>query len=280
MEVFDHRKCVLGEGPIWHDDLQTLFWFDIENKKMLAQGPEGPAEWQFEEHHSAAGIIDSDTLLIGSETGLWTFHISTGERSLVCDLERDNFTTRSNDGRTDHQGGFWIGTMGKQADPAAGAIYRYYKGELRKLYAELTIPNAICFSPDGQYGYYTCTPTQKIMRQLLDREGWPDGPPEILVDLAPEGLFPDGAVVDADGGIWNAQWGAGRVARYTPEGAFDLAISVPGLHASCPAFGGPSGMTLFVTTAEEGLNPPSAADGLLYTCETEISGQVMRRIFV
>ena len=39
--------------------------------------------------------------------------------------------------------------MGVFAEADAGAIYRYYKGELRKLFAPITISNAISFSPDG-----------------------------------------------------------------------------------------------------------------------------------
>jgi sugar lactone lactonase YvrE len=68
---------------------------------------------------------------------------------------------RPNDGRADPQNGFWIGTMGKTHAPNAGAIYRYYRGELRRLFAGLTIPNAICFSPDGQSAYFTDTPLTK-----------------------------------------------------------------------------------------------------------------------
>lgn len=270
--VFDKRNSILGEGPLWHPLRKQLFWFDIIGKKLLSRADNTELEWQFDEHVSAAGWIDHDSLLIASETGLWHFDIPTGERELILPLEADNPITRSNDGRTDRQGGFWIGTMGKNAEPKAGAIYRFYKGELTTLFDNITIPNAICFSPAGDVAYFACTPTQKIMRVSLDAEGWPIGEPETFVDLAPDDLYPDGSVVDAEGRVLNAQWGAARVARYTQNGQLDAVYPVPGLHSSCPAFGGSDLLTVYVTTAREGIDAPDDDQGRLYEFTVETAG--------
>ena len=251
--IFDHRICELAEGPIWHPIREQLFWFDILGKKLLTQSVSGPQEWQFDELISAAGWVDHQTLLIASETALLRFDLETGARSVVCGLESDNTKTRSNDGRADLQGGFWIGTMSKTKDVAAGSIYRYYKGELKHIFNGLTIPNAICFSPDGRTGHFSDTVTGRVMQVALDSEGWPKGAPEIYLDLTAEGLNPDGAVIDSKGNMWLAQWGAARVAAYAPDGQFLRAVAFDAPHTSCPAFGGTSQTTLFCTTALEGM---------------------------
>lgn len=263
-QLFDTRACTLGEGPLWHPERQQLFWFDIMGNRLLSRDGDRPLHWQFDENVSAAGWIDRDRLLIASETGLWRFDLATGARTLVVALEADNPVTRSNDGRADPFGGFWIGTMGKHAEPGAGAIYRYYKGELRRLFAPITVSNAICFAPDGHTAYFADTPTRKILRVRLDAQGWPAQPPETFVDLTAEGLNPDGAVCDTEGGVWNAQWGAARVARYRPDGSFDRAIPMDGLHSSCPAFGGPDLATLYVTSARVGLTDPDDRQGCVF----------------
>ena len=181
--------------------------------------------------------------------------LETEAREDVAPLEAENRTTRSNDGRADPWGGFWIGTMGKAAEPGAGAIYRFYRGEVRKLFPDITISNAICFAPDRSVAYYTDTATKIVMRQALEPEhGWPEGAPEPWLDLRGDGLNPDGAVVDAAGNFWCAQWGASRVAAYAPEGRFLRAVAFPGRHTSCPAFGGEGLTTLFCTTARQGLS--------------------------
>lgn len=259
--VFDDRPCELGEGPLWHPERQQLFWFDIIGKKLMTQEGGEARAWDFDEHVSAAGWVDRDTLLIASETALWTFDLETGEQSYLVALEADNPVTRSNDGRADPWGGFWIGTMGKNAEPGAGAIYRYYRGELRKLVPDMQITNAICFDKARGCAYYTDTLTRLVMRQGLDAEtGWPVGAAEVFLDLSDdETCGPDGAVVDAEGNFWLAQWGASRVACFSPDGAFVRAVEVGGQHSSCPAFGGADMRTLFVTTAQEGVDADTLA---------------------
>jgi sugar lactone lactonase YvrE len=256
--IFDSRPCELGEGPLWHPVREQLFWFDILNQKLHSQIGGNQTEWGFPEIVSAAGWIGENDLLIASETGLFRFDLVTGTRSPVINVGTP--ATRSNDGRADRQGGFWFGTMGKRAEKEAGAIWRWYRGALRRLVPGLTIPNAICFAPDGRAAHFTDTVTGKVMKVPLDSEGWPTGSPQVWLDLSVEGLNPDGAVIDADGRFWNAQWGAGRVAAYAPDGSFLSAVETPGApHSSCPAFGGAEMSTLFVTTALEHLDAAARA---------------------
>ncbi|KEJ88948.1 SMP-30/gluconolactonase/LRE family protein [Sulfitobacter donghicola] len=275
--IFDPRSCKLGEGPLWHPIRKQLFWFDILSKKLMSRVEGKPVDWVFDEYVSAAGWTGRDTLLLASDTGLWQFELDTGECSHVVDIEADQPLTRSNDGRADPWGGFWIGTMGIQAEPDLGSIYRYYKGELRKIVDAVTISNSISFSPDKSTAYFTDTPTRKIMQIALDgHDGWPTGGPEVFADLTREKLNPDGSVVDSTGCLWNAQWGAGRVAQYGPDGRFIEAHKIPAAQATCPAFGGTDMKTVFVTSAADGLE--GAPDGLTFQFSAKVSGQEEHRV--
>ena len=66
---------------------------------------------------------------------------------------------------------------------------------------------------------------------------------------------PDGSCTDADGFLWNAEWGASRVVRYAPTGEIDRVVAMPVTRPSCPAFGGPRLRTLFVTSARYLMSP-------------------------
>lgn len=259
-EVYDTRACALGEGPLWHPLRKQLFWFDITAGKLLSRDADGPRTWSFDTEVSAAGWVDHDTLLIASATALLRFDLRDGTSTEICPLEHTNSVTRSNDGRADPYGGFWIGTMGRNVEPGAGAIYRYYQGELRKLFADITISNAICFAPSRNHAYFTDTLTGCVMMVPLDRRGWPSGAPDVFVDLRADGLNPDGAVTDAEGLVWIAQWGASRVAAYDPAGQFVRAVEVPARHSTCPAFGGEDLSDLYVTSATQGLSAKALAD--------------------
>lgn len=269
--IFDKRVCKLGEGPLWHPGRGQLFWFDILNKRLLSQKDDLPIHWSFDEHVSAAGWVDDNTLLVATETALLRLDLETGEKTHIAALEAENPVTRSNDGRADPWGGFWIGTMGKNAEPEAGAIYRFFRGKVTMLFNKITISNAICFAPDRSCAYFTDTGTRQIMRQALDNDGWPKGRPEVFIDLRAEALNPDGAVVDAAGCLWNAQWGASRIARYSSAGAFMDAIDFPARKMTCPAFGGSNGDTLYGTSAANGMTGES--DGKTFGVTGVAKGQ-------
>lgn len=253
--VFDDRACTLGEGPLWHPLRKQLFWFDILDHSLLTRTENGVQSWCYDDAVSAAGWIDENSLFMASANGLWRVNLNNGNRELVTPLEADVPGTRSNDGRADPWGGFWIGTMAYDAAKGAGAIYRYYRGAVQKLFDNITIPNAICFAPDRSSAYFTDTRTRQVMRVALDDYGWPDGTPEVLLDLAAEGLNPDGAVIDTDGHLWMAQWGASRVAQYSITGQFLQAVDLPPKQVTCPAFGGDALSSMYVTSALEGLSP-------------------------
>lgn len=278
--VYDNRVCALGEGPLWHPERNQLFWFDILGKRLMSRDGDTPLEWQFDEHVSAAGWVDHDTLLIASETGLYRFDINTGDYDLVVPMEDDDPLTRSNDGRADPFGGFWIGTMGKDPEPGEGAIYRYFKGTLEPLYQDITISNSICFAPDGKTAYFTDTPTGQIMKQELDDQGWPVGTANVFVDLSSQGLKPDGSVVDADGCLWNAQWGAARVARYAPNGTLLETLSLPAAQITCPAFGGAELSTMFATSAADGIADPIGSAGQTFSEVMRVKGLPEHRVLL
>lgn len=279
--VFDERCCQLGEGALWHPGRQQLFWFDILGSTLLSRHQGRSLAWSFDEAVSAAGWISEKELLIASETCLYRFDLLTGERLPVQPLEADNPGTRSNDGRADPWGGFWISTMGWKEEPGAGSLYRYYQGALHKLESNLTIPNAICFAPDASCAYWTDTTEGLLWRQPLgSAHGWPEGEKQQVIDFSARGLNPDGAIVDSHGDIWSAQWGAGRVARYSPEGIERQEITLPTPQTTCPALGGEHLDTLFVTTAARGLDALDGLSGRLFQLRVGISGQAEHRVLI
>lgn len=272
--LHDAHICALGEGAFWHPTRKQFFWFDIMNRELRSAG----RAWSFDTYVSAAGWIDQTTLLIASATDLRRFDVETGAGESVVPLEAGRPDLRSNDGRADPWGGFWIGTMALAKTEGAGTIYRYYKGKLTPLFPGLTIPNAICFAPDRSRAYFADTPTQRIMTVALDPgDGWPEGNPDIFIDLSETDLFPDGAVTDAAGNLWSAQWGASRVACYSPGGDVLRAVPVPARQTSCPAFGGDDLTTLFVTSATEGI-PARAPDGQTFAIPGAGQGRPEPRI--
>ncbi|MBB3608468.1 SMP-30/gluconolactonase/LRE family protein [Rhizobium sp. BK602] len=255
--ILSDTASVLGEGPTYDPDTDTVWWFNILGKELhelhLTTGRKQVHELPM--MASVLARIDAGRQLIATEEGLFLRDITSGELTFYAAIEADKPENRSNDGRTHISGALWIGTMGKRAEMHAGAIYHVASGKVTKIFDQISIPNSICFSPDGTIGYFTDTRVSQLMRVLVDPlTGLPVGEPIVMVDSIedPGGL--DGSVCDADGYIWNARWGSGFVDRYSPDGLRIERYRVPAMQPSCPAFIGKNGDRLAVTTAWEGLD--------------------------
>ena len=228
-ETLSDWHCHLGEGCTYDPASDTAWWFDIIERTLfqadLASG--AVASHALPLMASVLAFIDDQRQLLATENGLYVRDIADGRLALHVPLEADNPATRSNDGRVHPCGALWIGTMGRKAEKGAGAIYRFDGDELRRLYAGITIPNAICFSPDGATAYFTDSSEGILYRVAIDpTNALPTGNPAPLFDHRGGAGDLDGAVVDVEGLIWNARWGGSCIDVYSPEG--DWHVMAPG----------------------------------------------------
>jgi sugar lactone lactonase YvrE len=273
-------QCQLGEGPIWHPGRQQLFFFDINEQTLFAVTAAGEIvdSWLFNETVAAAAVVDDHTLVLATDTGLKEFDLTTGGMNRINEIEADNPLTRTNDSRVHPSGAFWIGTMTRAEEEPGGAVYHYRAGVLTTIKSGVKIPNATCFSPDGRIAYWSDTPTKKILQVATDpATGLPIGEWTLFADVSEGRGYPDGAVVDSQGYLWNAKWGGSCVVRHAPDGSIDRIVEVPVSQVTCPAFGGPDLKTMFITTAAKNMSAEQLAAerhaGSLFAIELDVAGQ-------
>ncbi|WNL41027.1 SMP-30/gluconolactonase/LRE family protein [Halomonas sp. PAMB 3264] len=270
--------CELGEGPQWQAASGRLYWCDILGQRLhwLAPATREHASLALERMVSCAAPVDDGRLLLVGENQLTLFDPKSQTQTPLMDFEADNPVTRSNDARIDRHGSLWLSTMGKSAEPGAGSLYRLHRGKLHTLRSKLTIPNAICFSPKGDTAYFADTAQGVVLRWALDAEGFPIGEPITFADFTNHDGSPDGAVIDEQGGMWLALWGAGKVVRLDERGRITREITLPVSQPSCPAFGGQALDTLYITTAREDLSEKALAaaplSGSLFKATVDVAG--------
>jgi sugar lactone lactonase YvrE len=273
---------LLGEGPLWNDRDGKLWWTDIHARRLhrfdLAGGtvetietPERVCSYAFLPEKSAR-------ILAAFETGLAYFDIETKAVEWIVRPETLGSGRRFNDGRTDHQGRFWVGTLVENADKAganSGHLFRFDRdGSLTEQVHGVAISNSLCTSPDGRTLYFTDTPSRIIHAYDLEPETGAISGKRVFAEVT-EG-YPDGAVVDEEGCLWSARWGAAEVVRHAPDGKIVSRLKVPANQASSVAFGGADRKTLFVTSAREGLDAAALAKdpeaGNLFVYQAEVAG--------
>ncbi|MBB3769469.1 sugar lactone lactonase YvrE [Angulomicrobium tetraedrale] len=282
--LLSDERCHLGEGPSYDAATDTAWWFDILEQRLFeARLRTG----QITVHGlplmaSALASVDAQRQLLVTADGLVLRDIASGRFDMLAPVEADNGATRSNDARVHPSGTFWFSTMGRHAEPGAGTIYAFRQGTVTPLFPGLTIPNAICFSPDGLTGYFADTAAHRLCRVRLDpATGLPLEAPAVLYLHAGEGGL-DGAVTDAEGLIWCALWGGARLNAYSPDGRLVRAIATPARQTSCPVFVGAGFDRVLVTSAWEGMDEAArAADpqhGRTFLLDIGIRGRAEPRV--
>jgi sugar lactone lactonase YvrE len=274
----------LGEGVSWDALGQRVWWTDIQERRLFRYDPVRRALQRFdlpERLGSFAFVAGSDKLLAAFESGFALYGPESGELTWIERPAHDAANMRFNDGRVDRQGRFWAGSMVEGKGRPSGKLYCLRDGNAHVRITGIAISNSISFSPDGKYLYFADTPQRRISRYEVDAATG-ELSREQLFTRTPQGAFPDGSHVDAQGHLWNAHWGAGCIVRYAPDGSISGGFAVPATQPTCVAFGGPDFDLLFVTSAREGLGSealalqPNAGDLFIY--KTEVRGLADARV--
>ncbi|HEX9169688.1 MAG TPA: SMP-30/gluconolactonase/LRE family protein, partial [Roseiarcus sp.] len=269
----------LGEGVVWSPAHGEVQWTDIFGRRFWAYRPSDGATRSvaLPDRLACFAPLGGSLLLAGFAGGLEVFDLKSGARRQIAAIEPDRPTTRLNDGKLDRQGRLVFGTMDEES-PARpiGQVYSYGGGPApRALVSGVRISNSIAFSPDGRRMYFADTPTKVIRCYDYDLDSGDLSHERVFATLEGPGS-PDGSTVDANGCLWNAEWGGGRVVRYTPEGRVDRAVALPCAQVTCCAFGGARLDQLFVTTARFGLDAAALAGqphaGALFAIDVGVTG--------
>ncbi|WP_304172309.1 SMP-30/gluconolactonase/LRE family protein [Phenylobacterium aquaticum] len=246
---------ILGEGPMWHAAEGRLYWFDIKGRRLNwlnhADGARGG--WNLPWRASVAAPRTAGGLVLATEAGIAHLDTATGAAALVSPMDLGP-GFRSNDGKIDLAGRLWWSSMDDDGGKRPGALFRTDPdGTTHQVLDGIHIANTVSVSPDGRTMYFADSALQLIWAFAITDDGRL-ADRRVFLDMSGQTGGPDGSAVDAEGHLWNVQWGAWRMVRYAPDGSVDRIVALPVEHPTSCAFGGPDLSTLYVTSAREGLS--------------------------
>jgi sugar lactone lactonase YvrE len=238
----------LGECPLWEERTQTLWWVDIQAQEIKCFDGRDLTVRAMPEPVGSIALRADAGLLAAMQTGLYLLDTDQGNSAptLLAAPHGKPADHRFNDGRCDRAGRFWVGTLKDPEFTPTGVLYRY-DGAFTRHRQGIRVPNSLAWSPDGRVMYFADSPRHKIW--AFDYDSDTGRLSHERVFATPHPGFPDGSCVDADGCLWNAEYGGGRVVRYTPQGRIDRVITLPPEAPTCCCFGGAQLDTLYITTA-------------------------------
>jgi sugar lactone lactonase YvrE len=263
VRVLDPAGALLGEGPLWVAAENALYWVDIKGRQLnrydltddavTRWAMPAPLCWIIARRHEPGFIAG-----LGKAVGV--LHLSNPPVfEARLEVETDLPGNRLNDAKADSAGDIWFGTMDDTERRPNGGLYRLAPDfSLKQEDSGYVVANGPAMSPDGVTLYHTDSAARTIYRFRRRADGGL-GERAVFVRFAPEDGYPDGMSVDAQGGVWVAHWGGGRVTRFLPDGTRERAISLPVSQVTSCAFGGARLNRLFVTTAATGLSAAARA---------------------
>ncbi|MFZ6720402.1 SMP-30/gluconolactonase/LRE family protein [Undibacterium sp. Ji49W] len=270
------HHATLGEGLGWHGATGSWWWTDIEAATLQAWSPgKAVTTYKLPDRLGSFAHCQSGRMLLGlakrlcftsppknpgatsanpvSAGATSTTALQLPVQSLVA-VDPAETRTRVNDGRTDRRGYFVFGTMNEAAEKRPIASFYQFSMQygLRRLaLPAVAIANSICFSLDGKTMYFTDTLTRRIQQCDYDAESARVDNIRLFAIPDDDRAYPDGSVIDSHGCLWNAEWGAGSVTQYAPDGRRLQRLSVGTKNPTCPAFGGANGDQLMVASARQ-----------------------------
>ncbi|MDE0780394.1 MAG: SMP-30/gluconolactonase/LRE family protein [Alphaproteobacteria bacterium] len=281
--------AILGESPVWSVDEQVLYWLDIKAPSLHRYDPASGKDeaWPVAQEIGSIALRAGGGLVGALRDGF--AYLTPGEDRLewIGNPEPGRPESRLNDGRVDRQGRFWAGSMHDPEGPPqsyferepVGAFYRLDgDGSIHRMIEGILVSNGLCWSPDGTRMYAADSPTRTIRTWSYDPETGNICDEQVFVTIPeePDRGTPDGATVDAEGGVWIAEFRGSRITRFYPDGTEDRMIELPVSSPTCPMFGGLDLRTLYVTSAKIMLSPDELGReplaGALFALDVGIAG--------
>jgi sugar lactone lactonase YvrE len=270
---------LLGEGPVWSSRQGHLFWVDILNNKIKCLDPSADRieTWTLDDTTGSLACHAEGGLLVALGQRLVAFDTIDGRTKEVAPAEsRETVPWRYNDGKCDPLGRFFVGRMPMDPDVKAGSLCRFDPDRgMIDFERDLQVPNGLAWSPDGATMYFADSRAKTIYAYRYDLSS--GTPHDRRVFARTTDGVPDGATVDSEGFLWSAEYGAGRINRFSPDGRLHSQLLLPVQYPTSCAFGGSDLRTLFVTSATIKTNDAGFAShplsGHLIAIELEVAGR-------
>ncbi|NVM17310.1 MAG: SMP-30/gluconolactonase/LRE family protein [Candidatus Lokiarchaeota archaeon] len=238
------------ESPRWHED--KLWFVDMDGHQVLTVDLGGNSEvkLQRDEQLSGLGWLPDNRLLVVSMGDNTLLRLDSEGVKVIADLNEFK-TVLCNDMVVDKKGRAYVGNFGfdyfnnKPFAPTKLVLVEP-NGDARVVADNMAFPNGTVITPDDKTLIIAETFAAKLTAFDIMDDGSLKGR-RLWANL--KTLVPDGICLDAEGGIWLAAPGRGRVVRVLEGGQITHIVKVENDAYAC-MLGGPDRKTLFVATSK------------------------------
>jgi len=253
VELVLDAKAIVAEGVCWDARRGLLYWVDILAKQVHLFDPRTHHDRciQLDQYVGAVVPSQGEALLVAMQYGLAWLDLRTEHVEPICDPERHRPDNRFNDGKCDPAGRFWCGTMQVTPTSKAGSLYRLDPdGRVSRMIEGVGVSNGLAWDVERRVMYYIDTTDHCVSAFDYDPATGAIRNRRTVVDFPDHAEHPDGMTIDAEGTLWVACFGGGRVVRCDPRsGRMLCEVRFPATEITNCTFGGDDLDTLYVSSA-------------------------------
>ena len=279
MTILCPKRCIIGEGPIWNDREQLLYYVNgYENeicivntasKELVVKKLPAP-----ETGVAAIAFGENGDIILSRSDGVF---ILRGDEYIPL-YDKDKYELRyCNDMKVGPDGRLYVGTLSEKkrrvSEKIDGKLYSIDNSGVVKLLLDgLIVSNGMAWSADGLRFYHTDSDTCFIKEYMLD---------SLTGDIRYTGrevyvLGVDGFTIDQNDNLFVACWGQGHIAVVdTAKMEITSYIKVPAAIPTSCAFVGQNMENLAITTATYGISEMEQdKDGMTFICAPGAKGRL------
>lgn len=248
-------RCMVGEGPVWDEAEQALYFIDIVGKIVHRYDfvSQKTRSWDVPGIIGSMALREQGGAIISLADGIHALDFETGETTPIAIAEDRHPRAQFNDGKVDRRGRFLVGSTDSSLTDTQplGNVYRLDRDHsLTTLDKGIHISNGPCWSPDNKVLYFSDSLIHAIYAYDYDIETGEVVGRRLFAETKDLGGIPDGATVDADGLMWIAICEGRKIVAYRPDGKIERIVETPMDLPSSVMFGGPNLDLMFVTSID------------------------------
>ena len=279
-------RCTLGEGTLWVKEQNSIYFTDIKKKKIYSLNTNSNKKTIYKVNKEIGFLahIKDYIFVLGLQGEIRIQNLKSRKILKSIKIEQNLKFNRINDGKTDHAGNLWFGTMDNlERKIEKGSLYKLDKRfKLTKVDKNYRITNGPAFIDNYNF-YHTDSPKKKIYKIKINKNNKILSK-KIFKKFTSEEGSPDGMTLDKNKNLWVAHFNGASISVFNKKAKLIHRIKFPAKNITNCAFGGKNTKELYVSTATKGMSKDDLQkfrySGFFFSVKTNTEGVLQKKFIL
>jgi len=275
-------NSILGEGTLWVKEHNSIYFVDIKKKRIHILNIKNQKRKTIYLNKQIGFLahIKKNIFILGLERELRIIDLKSKKIIKSIKIENNLPKNRINDGKTDHKGRLWFGTMDNpERSIKKGSLYCLDENlNLRKVDSNYFITNGPAFLDDNNF-YHTDS-RRRVIYKIKINKSFKIIKKKIFVKLKTDEGSPDGMTLDNKKNLWVCHFNGACISVFDKKGKKIHKVNFPAKNITNCTFGGKNNKELFISSATKSMLRKDYKkyrySGSFFSIKTNMSGKLSK----